>query len=83
MESESRRIDYFEATKGSRTPEFATFIGVGLLPPRLLGGYACVLLDTLDAMESARALYQELGFEDIPPYCHNPMEVAHYLKVEL
>lgn len=46
-------------------------------------GYACVLLDTLDEMESARALYQDLGFEDIPPYYHNPIEGAHYLKVNL
>src|SRR5206468_5624598 len=31
-------------------------------------GYSCVLLDTLDDMESARALYAELGFREIPPY---------------
>ena len=46
-------------------------------------GYACVLLDTLDDMEAARALYQELGFEEIPPYYHNPMAGAHYLKCSL
>lgn len=44
------------------------------------GGYDCVLLDTLDTMESARALYSELGFEEIPPYYHNPVPGAHYLK---
>lgn len=44
-------------------------------------GYACVLLDTLDDMESARALYTDLGFTDIPPYYHNPIQGAHYLKV--
>lgn len=46
-------------------------------------GYACVLLDTLDDMESARALYQDLGFFEVPPYYHNPVAGAHYLKVEL
>lgn len=46
-------------------------------------GYACVLLDTLDDMESARALYTDLGFEEIPPYYHNPIAGAHYLKVEI
>ena len=46
-------------------------------------GYACVLLDTLDDMESARALYEDLGFEEIPPYYHNPLPGAHYLKVDL
>mgnify|MGYP003734663705 CR=1 FL=1 len=46
-------------------------------------GYDCVLLDTLDEMESARALYEDLGFEEIPPYYHNPLPGAHYLKVDL
>ncbi len=46
-------------------------------------GYASVLLDTLDDMEAARALYVELGFEDIPPYYHNPIPGAHYLKADL
>ena len=46
-------------------------------------GYSCVLLDTLDDMETARALYDELGFEEIPPYYHNPIPGAHYLKAEL
>ena len=46
-------------------------------------GYSCVLLDTLDDMETARALYVELGFEEIPPYYHNPIPGAHYLKAQL
>ena len=46
-------------------------------------GYACVLLDTFDDMESARALYTDLGFEEIPPYYHNPIAGAHYLKVDI
>jgi len=46
-------------------------------------GYASVLLDTLDDMEAARALYDELGFEAVPPYYHNPIAGAHYLKCDL
>ena len=46
-------------------------------------GYDSVLLDTLDDMEAARALYEELGFREIPPYYHNPIPGAHYLKVDL
>ena len=46
-------------------------------------GYGCVLLDTLDDMESARALYEELGFVEVPPYYHNPISGAHYLKADL
>jgi len=48
-----------------------------------MAGYHCVLLDTLNDMEAARALYAELGFVDIPPYYHNPISGAHYLKADL
>lgn len=48
-----------------------------------VAGYRHLLLDTLSDMESARALYVDLGFEDIPPYYHNPIAGAHYLKVDL
>ncbi|MEY4267804.1 MAG: hypothetical protein RIS90_2339 [Pseudomonadota bacterium] len=46
-------------------------------------GYTSLLLDTLDDMESARALYEDLGFAEIPPYYHNPIPGAHYLRVAL
>ena len=46
-------------------------------------GYSCMLLDTLSEMEAARALYEDLGFQEIPPYYFNPIAGAHYLKVEL
>ena len=46
-------------------------------------GYDSILLDTLSDMESARALYEDLGFEEVPPYYHNPIAGAHYLRAEL
>lgn len=46
-------------------------------------GYATMLLDTLSDMEAARALYQEIGFEETEPYYHNPLAGAHYLKLDL
>ncbi len=46
-------------------------------------GYTSVLLDTLDDMEAARALYTDLGFIEIPPYYHNPLPGSHYLKVDI
>lgn len=46
-------------------------------------GYSSVLLDTLDDMEAARSLYEDLGFHEIPPYYHNPIPGAHYLKCDL
>lgn len=55
----------------------------GILDAARRAGYDHVLLDTLDDMESARALYTDLGFESIAPYYHNPVAGAHYLKVSL
>jgi putative acetyltransferase len=46
-------------------------------------GYAYLLLDTLSEMETARAMYQELGFIEVPPYYYNPIEGAHYLMARL
>lgn len=46
-------------------------------------GYDSMLLDTLRDMEAARALYAEVGFEEVAPYYHNPLPGAHYLKVVL
>jgi ribosomal protein S18 acetylase RimI-like enzyme len=59
------------------------WLAEGVLDAARSMGYSNVLLDTLNDMESARALYQELGFEEIPPYYFNPIAGAHYLRVEL
>ena len=83
--------DYPNASEMKRLFVRKAFRGFGLgreLAEAILdrahqAGYACVLLDTLDDMESARALYADLGFEDIPPYYHNPIAGAHYLKADI
>lgn len=84
-------VDYANACEMKRLyvkPAFRR-LGLGrLLAEAILdlarqAGYDCLLLDTLNDMESARALYQDLGFEEIPPYYFNPIEGAHYLKVKL
>jgi ribosomal protein S18 acetylase RimI-like enzyme len=46
-------------------------------------GYSTMLLDTLTDMETARALYAQAGFVEVPPYYHNPIPGAHYLKVDI
>ena len=83
--------DYPDAAEMKRLYVRDAFRGLGLgrqlveatLDAARQAGYACVLLDTLDDMEAARALYEDLGFEDIPPYYHNPIPGAHYLKADL
>jgi putative acetyltransferase len=83
--------DYPNAAEMKRLYVRDAFRGLGLgrqlveatLDAARQAGYACVLLDTLDDMEAARALYEDLGFADIPPYYHNPIPGAHYLKADL
>ena len=83
--------DYPNASEMKRLYVRKAFRGFGLgrqlaeaaLDAARQGGYACVLLDTLDEMQAARALYMELGFAEIPPYYHNPIPGAHYLKAQL
>jgi putative acetyltransferase len=45
-----------------------------------VAGYNTVLLDTLNDMETARGLYQTVGFVETEPYYLNPLPGAHYLK---
>lgn len=46
-------------------------------------GFSYLRLDTLANMESARQLYTSLGFYEIPPYYHNPIEGAVYMELLL
>jgi len=34
-------------------------------------------------MEAARSLYEDLGFEEVPPYYLSPIPGTHYLKATL
>ena len=83
--------DHANAAEMKRLYVRSAFRGMGLgrqLTEAILDvarteAYRCVLLDTLDDMESARSLYEDLGFVEIPPYYYNPIPGAHYLKVDV
>jgi putative acetyltransferase len=84
-------VDYANACEMKRLYLRPQFRGLGLgrqlaeeiMVAGRLAGYASVLLDTLDTAESARAMYQDLGFIEIPPQYYNPIAGSHYLKANL
>lgn len=84
-------VDYSNACEIRRLYVRPAYRGLGLgrrlteaqMDFARMQGYSCMLLDTLSDMEAARALYEDLGFEEIPPYYFNPIAGAHYLKVDL
>lgn len=45
--------------------------------------YRRLLLDTVARLATAIAIYETLGFVEIGPYRHNPMEDARYFALDL
>ncbi len=83
--------DHLNACEMKRLYVRRAFRGLGLgrrlaeavLDRARQAGYACILLDTLDGMQTARSLYEELGFREVPPYYPSPIAGTHYLRADL
>lgn len=46
-------------------------------------GYSAILLDTLERLKAAIALYESIGFVPTKPYYQNPLPGVVYWKLEL
>ena len=67
--SEMKRLYVRKAFRGFGLGRLLT---EAILDAARQAGYASVLLDTLNEMDTARNLYADLGFEEIPPTTTTP-----------
>ena len=83
--------DFPNACEMKRLYVRARFRGLGLgrqlveatLDAARMSQYASIFLDTIDEMESARALYKDVGFRETAPFRHSPSMDTQYLEAKL
>jgi putative acetyltransferase len=67
----------------ARGAEIGRALALEILRRARLAGYGTIRLDTIDTMKPAMSLYRSLGFREIAPYRHNPIEGAVYFELQL
>ena len=79
-ECEMKRLYVRPAFRGSKIGR--TLVGTIVRDAKEIG-YQYMLLDTLPALESAIALYKDIGFYEIPPYNDSPADKTVFMKLDL
>ena len=77
---EMKRLYVRPAFRGQGVGEGLAMMIVG--EARMIG-YKRMRLDTIPSMTTAIALYESLGFREIEPYRHNPIEGAKFMELIL
>lgn len=84
-------VDYANACEMKRLFVTKAFRGFGLgeqliehcMVEARAAGYMHILLDVLEEFETARHLYANAGFIEVPPYYYSPITGSQYLMAQL
>ena len=67
-----------------RSHRLGRFLVETIIDEARMLGYTHMRLDTLPGlMDKAISLYRSMGFNEIGPYCENPVEGAKFMELEL